>query len=266
MHTNQAVSHGAKDGAPVQFVDKVVLITGGGAGFGRAMASAFYDEGASVVVLDRDGTTAAETSRALDQNGGRVLAVECDVSDSSQFRAAVAAATELFGGVDILINNAGLHLSKYNQPFSQLGESDLRSLFDVNVMGVINGSLACEPAMSARGGGVMINIASMASYSSTTPYGVSKLAVRGLTIAFAKEFAPSKIRCNAVSPGLISTEAAMADLPDGLVDEIVNARQLIPRLGEVDDIVQTIMFLCSDKASFITGETLKVSGGTPLWI
>jgi NAD(P)-dependent dehydrogenase (short-subunit alcohol dehydrogenase family) len=129
---------------------------------------------------------------------------------------------------------------------------------------VINVTLACSDSMRDRGGGVVLNISSMAGYLSATPYAVSKLTVRGLTVAFATELAPDRIRVNAIAPGLMSTENALADLPKPLIDEFVQRLQLVHRLGTMDDIVSAMLFLCSDEASFITGETIKVSGGYPL--
>lgn len=249
-----------------RFDGRVAFITGGAMGFGLAFGEALGREGAAVVLADRNGVAVTQAAAELSAAGLNAVAVECDVVDKDEVDRAVAEAVDLFGGIDILINNAGLHLTKYNQPFSQLPLSDIRALFDVNMMGVINCSLASLEPMRARGGGSIVNISSMASYSSTSPYGVSKLAVRGLTIAFATEFAGSGIRCNAIAPGLIATESAMADLPEGLVDSIVNDRQLVNRLGEVADIASMAVYLCSDEASFITGETFKVSGGMPLWI
>ncbi len=120
--------------------------------------------------------------------------------------------------------------------------------------------------MGERGGGAVVNISSIASHLSISPYGVSKLAVRGLTIALATELADHRIRVNAIAPGLMATENAMADLPTDLVDDFVNNRQLVHRLGTMDDIVATTMFLCSNEAAFITGETIRVSGGYPLAI
>jgi NAD(P)-dependent dehydrogenase (short-subunit alcohol dehydrogenase family) len=139
-------------------------------------------------------------------------------------------------------------------------------MMDVNFMGVVNCTLACREAMRARGGGVVINIASIAGYLSSTPYGVSKLAVRGLTIAFASELAPDRIRVNAIAPGLMGTEAALAELPAEFVTKFRDELQLVHRLGNMEDITATVLYLCSDAASFITGETLKVSGGYPLGI
>lgn len=248
----------------MRFEGRTAFITGGGIGFGRAFARALVAEGAGVAIADIDTEMAERTAAELVSAGGHAVAVPCDVADPDQVDAAVATTIEEFGGVDILINNAGLHLTKYNQPFGVLSRNEIRALFDVNVMGVINGTLACRDSMRERGGGAILNISSVAGYLGATPYGVSKLAVRGLTVAFATEFAPDRIRVNGIAPGLMNTENAIADLPRPLIDEFVQERQLVHRLGTMGDVVSAMLFLCSDEASFITGETLKVSGGYPL--
>jgi NAD(P)-dependent dehydrogenase (short-subunit alcohol dehydrogenase family) len=248
----------------MRFENRTAMITGGAIGFGRAFARALVAEGASVVIADIDADMAERTAASLVSNGGQAIAVDCDVADTERVDAAIDAAIERFGGIDIVINNAGLHLMKYNQPFGMLSRNEIRSLFDVNVMGVINVTLACRDSMRERGGGVVLNISSMAGYMSATPYAVSKLTVRGLTVAFATELAPDRIRVNAIAPGLMNTENALADLPTPLIDEFVQRLQLVHRLGKMDDVVSAMLFLCSDEASFITGETLKVSGGYPL--
>lgn len=248
----------------MKFESRTALITGGAIGFGRAFARALVAEGASVVIADVDAEMAERTAAELVSAGGKAIAVDCDVADADRVAAAVDAAIARFGGVDIVINNAGLHLTKYNQPFGVLSRNEIRALFDVNVMGVINTTLACRDSMRDRGGGVVLNISSMAGYLSATPYAVSKLTVRGLTVAFATELAPDRIRVNAIAPGLMNTENAIADLPRSLIDEFVHRLQLVHRLGKMDDVVSAMMFLCSDESSFITGETLKVSGGYPL--
>jgi 3-oxoacyl-[acyl-carrier protein] reductase len=250
----------------MRYDGKVAFITGGGVGFGRAFARALAAEGASIVIADIDGAAGQTLAEALEAAGTPALSVVCDVADEHQVQAGVDATIARFGGIDILINNAGKHLTRYNQPFSVLEREELRALFDVNVIGVVNCSVAVRPSMAARGGGVMLNISSMAAYMNVTPYSVSKLAVRGLTIAFATEFAGDAIRVNGISPGLMATENAMDDLPTAMVDEFVNERQLIPRLGQMDDIVKAMLYLCSDESSFITGETLKVTGGFPLFL
>jgi NAD(P)-dependent dehydrogenase (short-subunit alcohol dehydrogenase family) len=248
----------------MRFDGKVALITGAGAGFGAAFARALAAEGAAIAVSDIDLTVAEKVVAELAAEGREALAVRCDVADAEAVDDAAAATIARFGGIDILINNAGRHLTKYNQPFRVLTRQDVRDLFDVNVHGTINCSVACHDSMAARGGGAIVNISSMAAHLGTSPYAVSKLAVRGLTTAFASEFAPAGIRVNAISPGLMGTEAALADLPPALIEDIVENRQLLHRLGEVQDIVSAVLFLCSAEASFITGETLKVSGGYPL--
>jgi 3-oxoacyl-[acyl-carrier protein] reductase len=248
----------------MRFSGKTAVITGGAIGFGRAFARALIGEGASVAILDIDTAMAERTAADLSARGARVIAVPCDVADEQQVDTAVGVVIEKLGGVDILINNAGRHLTKYNQPFGVLSRADVRDLFDVNVIGVINCTLACRDSMRERGGGVVLNISSMAGYMNISPYGVSKLAVRGLTVAFAAELSPDRIRVNGIAPGLMNTENALADLPRALVDDIIRERQLIHRLGTMDDAVSAMLYLCSDQASFITGETLKVSGGYPL--
>ncbi len=246
-----------------RFEDRVAFVTGGGAGFGRAFAEAFAREGAAVVVADIDADAAARTVAALAAGGHRALAVTCDVADEEQVADAVADAVATLGGIDICVNNAGLHLSKYNQPFAALPRKDLRALFEVNVIGVVNCALACRASMRERGRGAICNIASIAAHLSSTPYGVSKLAVRGLTVALAQEFAEDGIRVNAISPGLMATENAIADLPEEFVRDFRDNKQLVHRTGTVEDIVAAVLYLCSDAAGFITGETLKVSGGYP---
>jgi 3-oxoacyl-[acyl-carrier protein] reductase len=248
----------------MRFSQRTAVITGGAVGFGRAFARALVAEGASVALADIDSDAAEQTAAELISSGGQAIAVTCDVADADQVDAAVTTAINGFGGIDIVINNAGLHLTKYNRPFSELSRDEVRALFDVNVIGVINVTLACRDSMRKRGGGVVLNISSMAGYMSATPYAVSKLTVRGLTVAFATELAADRIRVNALAPGLMNTESALADLPRPLIDEFVNQRQLVNRLGTMGDVVSAMLFLCSDEASFITGETLKVSGGYPL--
>jgi NAD(P)-dependent dehydrogenase (short-subunit alcohol dehydrogenase family) len=250
----------------LRFEGKIAFITGGAVGFGRAFARALAAEGASLVLADIDAAAAEQTAKALEAEGTPALAVDCDVADESMVDAAVAAAIERFGGVDVLINNAGLHLMEYNQPFGVLSRAKLRRLLDVNVVGIVNCSLACRDSMASRGGGAILNISSMAAHMSVTPYSVSKLAVRGLTVALASEFAPAKIRVNAISPGLMATENAMADLPSEMIDDFIGNKQLIHRQGEMDDIVKAALYLLSDDSSFVTGETLKVTGGFPLYL
>jgi NAD(P)-dependent dehydrogenase (short-subunit alcohol dehydrogenase family) len=250
----------------MRFDGKVAFITGGAIGFGRAFARALTAEGAAVAIADIDMETAQQTVRALEADGHPALAVPCDVAREDDVDAAVGKTRAELGGIDILINNAGKHLMKYNQPFTVLPRDEIRALFDVNVIGTINCSVACLGSMRERGAGVILNISSMAAAMSSTPYGVSKLAVRGLTVAFAKEFAPDNIRVNGIAPGAMATENALIDLPPDMMRDFIDQNLLIKRMGTMDDIVAAMLYLCSDEASYVTGETLSVTGGFPLFL
>lgn len=191
-----------------------------------------------------------------------------------------------FGRIDILINNAALHRAKYNQPFTKMDRNDVRAMFDVNVMGIINCSVACHPMLVEAGGGVILNIASTAGHISSTPYGVSKIAARGVTVALASEFGPDNIRVNAISPGFVGSAGSMADLsehqlmamlasqnihlPQQVLDkctsddlaQIFLSLQPLAQEGTMDDVVRAMLYLCSDESAFVTGETIRVAGGS----
>ena len=242
-----------------RFAGGVAVVTGAARGFGAAIARAFAAEGAAVALLDRDMAEARRTAAGM--SGARALPVACDVADDESVEAAVATVVAELGDVSVLVNNAGLHRTRYNRPFGEQPRQDVRDVFDVNVMGVVNCTVACAPSMRRRGGGAVVNISSLAAYEPTTPYGVSKLAVRGLTIAFAAELGPAGIRVNAIAPGLMATDNAIADLPPELVDDFVRRRQSVRRLGGVDDVVSAVLHLCGPGTGFVTGETLRIDGG-----
>lgn len=243
----------------------VALITGSGAGLGEALARSFGGDGVRVVVTDADEDAAHHVATELNERApGSALPVGLDVTDADAFEAAVDLAERTFGRLDHLINNAGLHLSAYSRPIGELSRDQLRAVVDVNVLGVVHGTLAARRLLAASGGNV-VNLSSVAAYGvgSYGMYGVTKLAVRGLTVAFAQDLAGDGIRVNAVAPGLIATDNAVRELDVATFDDFVG-RQVLSRRGRPGDVVDAIRFLCSGQASFITGETLKVSGGYPL--
>ena len=248
----------------MRFKDKVVVITGGGQGMGFTFGQAMIREGASVGVLDIDATLGAKTAAALQAMGGKAHFAPCDVADEASVDSAVAEIISALGGVDILINCAAKHLTFYNRPPTVLPRDHWRLLLEVNVIGIVNCAAACRESMRSRGGGAIINLSSIASYALNGAYGVSKLAVRGLTVSLAQEFAVDGIRVCGIAPGLVDTPSAKADIPADYANKLINERQLIKRLGKVDDLTSALFFLCSDESSFITGETLIVGGGYPL--
>jgi 3-oxoacyl-[acyl-carrier protein] reductase len=242
---------------------RVAVITGGARGFGKAFGVALAERGAHVVLMDIDGPAAEATAAELRDAGLKASAMTCNVADDAQTGAAMARVAADHGGIDILINNAGLHSEAFGRPMVEIGMGDLRRLFDVNVLGVMGCSLAARPAMAGRPNACIVNISSSAGYGPSRAYGVSKLAVRGLTVISAQEFAADGIRVNALAPGLIGTETIKKELSEEHV-KLVMRQQLVPRWGEETDIVEGMLFLVSDKASFMTGETLRISGGFAL--
>ena len=242
---------------------KVAVITGGGRGFGKAFGTALAARGAHVVLADIDGAAAAAAAAEIAGTGGSASGTACDVTDESGVAAMAGAVAAEHGGIDILVNNAGLHSAAYNKPSAELGIPGLRRLFDVNVMGVYICSLAAVGAMRGRDGAAIVNISSSAAYANRAAYGVSKLAVRGVTAQLAREFAADGIRVNAIAPGLIFTDTIRAELPRHEVARVMG-QQVLPREGEERDIVDALLFLVSSAASFVTGETLRVTGGFAL--
>ena len=242
---------------------KVALITGGGRGFGKAFGTALAERGAHVVLADIDGAAAAAGAAEISAKGGSASAAVCDVADEAGVAAMVDEVAGKHAGLDILVNNAGLHSAAYNRPSAELGIAGLRRLFDVNVMGVYICSLAARPAMSGRDGAAIVNISSSAAYANRAAYGVSKLAVRGVTTQLAREFAADGIRVNAIAPGLIFTDTIRAELPREEAARVMG-QQILQREGEERDIVDALLFLVSSAASFVTGETLRVTGGFAL--
>lgn len=241
---------------------KVAVITGGGRGFGKAFGTALAARGAHVVLADIDGAAATAAAAEITGKGGSAYGAACDVADEAAVAAVFGEIAERHGGIDILVNNAGLHSAAYNKPSAEIGIASLRRLFDVNVMGVYICSLAARPAMSGRSAAI-VNISSSAAYANRAAYGVSKLAVRGATVQLAREFAADGIRVNAIAPGLIFTDTIRAELPRDEVARVM-AQQILPREGEERDVVDALLYLVSPAASFVTGETLRVTGGFAL--
>ncbi|KEQ53907.1 SDR family NAD(P)-dependent oxidoreductase [Sphingobium chlorophenolicum] len=242
---------------------KTAFVTGAARGIGETLSRALAAEGAKMALIDIDLSATRAVAESIEAAGGQALAIKCDVTDMTAIEAATQQVSSHFGGIDILINNAALHGIEYNIPSTQLPMDAWSLLLDVNLLGPVRCAKACRGVMRARGGGVIINLSSIASMPALNAYGVSKLAVRGLTTALAHELAADGIRVYALVPGLMDTEAVMSEAPPGFVED-VHKKQLIQRQGSPRDLVGAVLFFCSDAASFITGETLTIAGGAPL--
>lgn len=254
-----------------QLAGRVALITGAGRGQGLAAARRFAAEGARIVVNDLDApsvTAAVESIRAV---GGEAAGAVGDVSNLADVRRALAVAQETFGGLDILYNNAGIGYSatkRFGVAMSDIvscTEDDWRRIMDINVGGIF---LFCKygiPLMIARGGGVILNTASIAALrggQDAHAYTASKGAIVALTRAIAVTYGPKGIRANTLCPGVIDTEMIHETLIERDDIRTTLARNTpLRRIGTAEDIADVALFLVSDASRFITGETFAVDGG-----
>ncbi len=243
--------------------DGVAIVTGGGSGIGRATATRFASEGARVVVTDVDVDGGEETVSQIEADGGEATFLEADVTDEDDVKATVETAVDTYGGLDFAFNNAGIEGA--NESSSQQSRSNWDQVIDINLTGVFLGIREQLPAMLEDGGGAIVNTASVAGllgFPNLSPYVASKHGVLGLTKTAAVEFSADGIRVNAVCPGVIETPmVARTREEDPEMMEQTAAATPIGRLGDPEEIASAVVWLCSDDASFVTGESLVVDGG-----
>jgi NAD(P)-dependent dehydrogenase (short-subunit alcohol dehydrogenase family) len=247
---------------------KTAVITGAGSGIGEAIARTFAQQGAAVEILDLDEAGAERVASAIESNGGAAAWQRCDISETSQVEAAMATVVARRGRVDILVNNAGIaHVGSV----LTTTEAELDRIYRVNVKGVANCLKAGVSQMTAQGGGVILNMASIAGQMGIADrfaYSMSKGAVLAMTYSVAQDALAAGIRCNAICPGRIHTPFV-----DGFIKKNYEGReaemfeklsktQPIGRMGTPDEVAAAAVFLCSDEASFITGVAYPVDGGT----
>ena len=240
---------------------KRALVTGGAQGLGQAIATLFVERGAKVMISDIDEAAAKVTA---DELGESVRAVRCDVTQESEHEAAVQATVDAFGGLDIMVNNAGIEVVK---PLFHHTEADFDSIYNINVKGVWLGMKAALAALP-QPGGVIVNMASLAGLGGVPLFGaysMSKAGVVQLTRCAATELKPMGIRINAVCPAFIAT--AMVDRLKPIVSEIVGvpfddlAALKQGRVGTPEEVAEMVAFLASDESSFCTGGAYVLDGG-----
>ncbi len=243
--------------------DKHAVVTGGGSGIGKAVCLLFAQQGATVHIIDIGEEAAGGTANEIRQNGGNAEAHVCDVTNQQQV-------TDIFGSIkkiDILVNSAGIsHIGKAHTT----GEADFDRIFNVNVKGVYNCLFAAIPLMKQQGGGVILNMSSVAAIVGLVDrfaYSMSKGAVAAMTLSVAKDYLADNIRCNSISPGRVHTpfvDGFLAKTYPGREAEMfekLSKTQPIGRMGKPIEIAGLILYLCSDESSFITGTDYPIDGG-----
>lgn len=239
------------------------MITGGGSGIGRAMAILFAREAAIVHVIELSSESSREVIELIDREEGKAFAYNCDISDHYEV-------TEVFneiGDVDILINNAGIaHVGKADST----SEADFDRIFNVNVKGAFNCLHAAIPLMKSKGGGCIINMASVAAIVGIPDrfaYSMSKGAIFAMTLSVAKDYLRDNIRCNSISPARVHTpfvDGFIAKNYPGKEEEMLeklSKSQPVGRMGKPEEIAALALYLCSDEAAFITGCDYPIDGG-----
>lgn len=241
--------------------DRVALVTGAGSGIGRAIALALAAEGQRVVVSDLDETGGAETVAQIEKSGGRATLVRADVSKAEECEALVGSAVQEFGALHVAVNNAGI-----GGPSAPTGEYPVDGwdrVVAINLSGVFYGMRYQIPAMLDSGGGSIVNMASIlgqVGFANAPAYAAAKHGVVGLTRSAAIEYATRGIRVNAVGPAFINTPLIEKDMtPEGRAALV--SKHPAGRLGEPEEVAELVVWLGSDKASFVTGSYYAVDGG-----
>lgn len=253
--------------------DKVAIVTGGGTGIGKATAVIFAREGAKVVVCGRTPKTIAETARQVHKEGGDIVALECDVSDSGSVRTMVAETVKQFGQVDILVNNAGVRGTICT--VLELSEEEWQRTIDIDAKGAWLCSKYVIPEMQRVGGGSIIMISSVSAHVGQRKHGVynaAKAAQELLMKCMALDYAPDKIRANSICPGWVITEMnreqmrEMQAQPDKVFASGLNYSDIVKlhplgRIGAPEDVAWAAVFLASEESNWVTGTSLFVDGG-----
>jgi NAD(P)-dependent dehydrogenase (short-subunit alcohol dehydrogenase family) len=242
--------------------NKVAIVTGAASGIGRATAVALAREGAQVVVSDVDEAGGQETVRLIEQQGGEAIFVKTDVSDPDAVKALVDEAVDTYGKLDVMVNNAGI-----GGEAALLADYSLENwdrVIGINLSGVFYGMKYAIPAMLESGGGSIVNVASIlgqVGFATAPAYVAAKHGILGLTKNAALEYSAQGVRVNAVGPGFIRTPMIEQLEEDEETNQMLVSMHPIGRLGEPEEVAELIVWLASDKASFVTGSYYPVDGG-----
>lgn len=244
--------------------DKVIIVTGGGVGIGRAYSLGLAKEEARVVVADIQEEEAKKVAREIKGGGGEALAVPVDVTSIEKTRALVETSLQEYGRIDVLVNNAGLYTAIKKKPFSQISAEEWDKVMAVNLKGLFLCVQAVYPVMKKQGKGKIINISSGTVLGGTpffVHYVTSKAGVIGFTRALARELGGDNIAVNAITPGLTISGPQQEGVltPEQLADR--RRRRCFQRDQLPQDLVGTVIFLSSEDSDFITGQTINVDGG-----
>lgn len=245
-----------------KFSGKTVLVTGGAAGLGRGYALKFGGEGAHLILVDINAGGMEETKQLVEGVGGTAECHVCDMSDEAQIQALGAAVLAAHEALDVLINNAGLHMGEIARGFFGLGQAKWQYYFAVNTIGPLLLAEALRPAL-AKARGLIINKSSMASYQPQTAYGITKAALNVFTHAMASQFGADEIRCVAIAPGLMETPASKEGV-EAANWERLKSMQAVKRQGTAEDIANLGYFLASEEGSFINNQVILCDGGHQL--
>lgn len=244
----------------MQLDGKVALVTGASRGIGRAVAIALAKNGAKIAVNYAGNQAAAEeVKQIIEQNGGEAILVQADVSNAESVDAMVAQVMDVFGRIDILVNNAGITRDTL---LMRMKEADWNAVIQTNLTGVFYVTKAVSKIMMKQRSGKIVNMSSVVGLmgnAGQANYAAAKAGVIGFTKSMAKELAARNITVNAIAPGFIATD--MTAVLSDKVKEDLATKIPMGRLGEADDIAAAVLFLVSDSASYITGQTLNVDGG-----
>lgn len=235
------------------------IITGASQGIGRVVAQQFASEGADVVVCSREQERVDSVAEAInEQQGGKAIAVECDIRDRDAVEALVETTVEEFDGLDTLINNAG---ASFVAPFEEISENGWETIVDINLHGTYNCTQVAGEHMREDGGGTVINLASVAGERGSplmTPYGAAKAGVINLTRSLAFEWAAYDIRINCISPGIIATPGVESQM--GMAAEDIDRSSVQRRIGKSAEVADLAQFLASPASSYVVGETYSIQG------